>query len=557
MSVTDRGHLSIGEVLSLLQAEFPDVTISKIRFLESQGLIDPERTPSGYRKFYEPDIDRLRWILVQQRDHFLPLKVIKDRIEEAIALELPLGGSDPTEPPAGLVAPAAGAVSAGLSGSREPAFNAFTGRRGADGAARSPTDASPPPPAADTDHRAEQVLGLSVDAKAAGTPGHRAGPSRPAGPGLDRNAGSVFAPVGGGGDTGADLRDLSATSGSGHDAHPPEPLSAPADAALRSARPETAVGRGAARHEGSSSRPEVHADPAPRATARLGGGEHTQPAGPRPPALGGPVGPSMPGGLDPAEPGQEPAGSDTGPDANADSGPAGATRGGVTAGGGLDAHGELDPQAGPLGAGYADPDGSPPAANGMSEPAAEADAIGPDRPDGGSAGGGPAASVVAPQRRSQGPGRDGGAPPSGAIGPIGSGRWRATPRRSRASDVSSASFTAEELVAAVGMTLADLEELERFGLISSRPVAQGRRYGDDAVLVAGLALRFRAYGIEARHLRMFRVAVDRELALYEQIITPLTRSRGESGEVRAAEIWSELDQLGANLRDALFHRGEA
>ena len=147
--------------------------------------------------------------------------------------------------------------------------------------------------------------------------------------------------------------------------------------------------------------------------------------------------------------------------------------------------------------------------------------------------------------------------PSGAIGPIGSGRWRATPRRSRASDVSSASFTAEELVAAVGMTLADLEELERFGLISSRPVAQGRRYGDDAVLVAGLALRFRAYGIEARHLRMFRVAVDRELALYEQIITPLTRSRGESGEVRAAEIWSELDQLGANLRDALFHRGEA
>ena len=50
---TDRGHLSIGEVLSLLQAEFPDVTISKIRFLESQGLLDPERTPSGYRKFYD------------------------------------------------------------------------------------------------------------------------------------------------------------------------------------------------------------------------------------------------------------------------------------------------------------------------------------------------------------------------------------------------------------------------------------------------------------------------------------------------------------------------
>ncbi|MCU1498679.1 MAG: MerR family regulatory protein, partial [Acidimicrobiales bacterium] len=76
-------HLSIGEVLSLLQDEFPDVTISKIRFLESQGLIDPERTPSGYRKFYEYDIERLRWILVQQRENFLPLKVIKDRLGAA------------------------------------------------------------------------------------------------------------------------------------------------------------------------------------------------------------------------------------------------------------------------------------------------------------------------------------------------------------------------------------------------------------------------------------------------------------------------------------------
>lgn len=74
-------HLSIGEVLALLQDEFPDVTISKIRFLESQGLISPERTPSGYRKFYGPDIERLRWILLQQRENFLPLKVIKERLE--------------------------------------------------------------------------------------------------------------------------------------------------------------------------------------------------------------------------------------------------------------------------------------------------------------------------------------------------------------------------------------------------------------------------------------------------------------------------------------------
>ncbi len=75
-----RPHSSIGEVLSLLQNDYPDITISKIRFLESQGLLNPERTPSGYRKFHDEDIERLRWILTQQRDHFLPLKVIKDRL---------------------------------------------------------------------------------------------------------------------------------------------------------------------------------------------------------------------------------------------------------------------------------------------------------------------------------------------------------------------------------------------------------------------------------------------------------------------------------------------
>ena len=74
-------HRSIGEVLAVLKAEFPDVTISKIRFLESQGLLDPERAPSGYRKFYEADVERLRWVLEQQRDQFLPLKVIKEKLD--------------------------------------------------------------------------------------------------------------------------------------------------------------------------------------------------------------------------------------------------------------------------------------------------------------------------------------------------------------------------------------------------------------------------------------------------------------------------------------------
>jgi DNA-binding transcriptional MerR regulator len=81
--VVTRSHVSIGDVLNQLRDEFPDITISKIRFLESQGLVEPERTPSGYRKFYAADVERLRFVLRQQREHFLPLKVIKDRLDEA------------------------------------------------------------------------------------------------------------------------------------------------------------------------------------------------------------------------------------------------------------------------------------------------------------------------------------------------------------------------------------------------------------------------------------------------------------------------------------------
>ena len=75
-----RDYLSIGEVLDSLREDFPDVSISKIRFLESEGLVTPERTTKGYRKFYEQDVARLRQILTLQRDQFLPLKVIKKRL---------------------------------------------------------------------------------------------------------------------------------------------------------------------------------------------------------------------------------------------------------------------------------------------------------------------------------------------------------------------------------------------------------------------------------------------------------------------------------------------
>jgi DNA-binding transcriptional MerR regulator len=73
--------LTIGDVLAHLKVEFPDLTISKIRFLEDQGLVQPERTPSGYRKFSGGDVSRLRYVLSQQRDHYLPLRVIKDQLD--------------------------------------------------------------------------------------------------------------------------------------------------------------------------------------------------------------------------------------------------------------------------------------------------------------------------------------------------------------------------------------------------------------------------------------------------------------------------------------------
>jgi DNA-binding transcriptional MerR regulator len=75
-----RAYLGIGEVLARLQAEFPDISISKIRFLESEGLIEPVRSPSKYRKFDESDVERLRYILTAQRDEYLPLRVIKERL---------------------------------------------------------------------------------------------------------------------------------------------------------------------------------------------------------------------------------------------------------------------------------------------------------------------------------------------------------------------------------------------------------------------------------------------------------------------------------------------
>ncbi|MFI7142791.1 MerR family transcriptional regulator [Streptomyces massasporeus] len=108
-AATDRGLLSIGAVLNALRDEFPEVTISKIRFLESEGLIEPQRTPSGYRKFSAHDVERLGHVLRMQRDHYLPLRVIREHLEameRGEAVQLPVvgrqrDGVSVSEPPEG------------------------------------------------------------------------------------------------------------------------------------------------------------------------------------------------------------------------------------------------------------------------------------------------------------------------------------------------------------------------------------------------------------------------------------------------------------------------
>jgi DNA-binding transcriptional MerR regulator len=101
--------LSIGEVLGLLRPEFPDVTISKLRFLEAEGLIEPMRAPSGYRKYTRAHVERLRFVLTAQRDRYLPLRVIREQIEALDRGERVVGLAPLPSPPS---APAPPLVSA-------------------------------------------------------------------------------------------------------------------------------------------------------------------------------------------------------------------------------------------------------------------------------------------------------------------------------------------------------------------------------------------------------------------------------------------------------------
>jgi DNA-binding transcriptional MerR regulator len=352
---TDRSHLSIGEVLSLLQDEFPEVTISKIRFLESQGLLDPERTPSGYRKFYEADIDRLRWILRQQKEHFLPLKVIKDRLDEAGRVRTAPTAARPTADPAHDIAP-------------------------------DPEAAPEPALAAATAHAA----------------------------GGRRNGLSALA---------LDDRPLRAEAYAPEaDAGPPAAPSAPS-AREAPARPGGA-GAGAGRGAPSTSRRDV-----------------------------------------------------------------------------------------------ADVIEAPPAARRASD----------DDP-----------TVVLARSEGRRAAR---------------ARSAWTERGEPAGGAPPVSLTADELIQASGLSARAVRELEGYGLLESHVVGDTSYYDADALTIARTAAGFLEHGIEARHIRSYKVAVEREAGLFEQIVLPLLKQRNPDARRKADQTVAELVRLGDEMRRVLLRRG--
>jgi len=375
--VTSRTYLSIGDVLTLLREEFPDVTISKIRFLESQGLVNPERSPSGYRKFFEHDVERLRWVLRQQREHFLPLKVIRDRLADG---DLDDAGSD-----------------VGNGKPSEPAY------------------------------------------VTAGTPAAALVPEQP---------------------TKADQEAMARIL---------------EDASRRAARlPEDVQARRGLQvvAEGET------AAPAAMEHGREGAGSAAPPA--RTPAA-------------------QPASS-----ARAD-GPraAGAPRGAATKGSGRANGTALPPRA---------------------ETSAPASGTGP---------------APAEAKARKGAAQAAGKTPAGG-----------TPGVSGM--VTGASLSLEELCAASGLSAEEVAGLEGFGLIDCVAVAGIATYDEDALTVANLAAAFRAFGIEPRHLRLYRNAVEREMGLIEQVVIPLLRQRNPESRQKAVEGAEELAALGQSMRATLL-----
>jgi DNA-binding transcriptional MerR regulator len=470
-----RSYLSIGDVLTLLRQEFPDITISKIRFLESQGLVNPERTPSGYRKFYEHDVERLRWVLRQQREHFLPLKVIKDRLDDGtvdVDVDVDADADADRDADAGANADAGGSTAAktkrGKAAEAEPAAST---------------------PAAG-DHHDDPVL---VGPRARSEVRNEPVPAHPAGdPSLSLVGEGTGLPGMGPVDVPPESDDqmASATRGSG------APSNAPTRATSTS-------------HRRASERSPV-LELVDDGSVGRGRGAAKDPAnGRREPPLGVMA---------------------TGPAAT-----------GPTA-------------AGPTMAGVASTStsstGSAARRSRSASPAAGAGT--PGTP--GEAAGEAAGETPGPEPSDRGP-----VTPSARTGSPAKATGRSAERGSEppvatgaSSRPAGQSFSAEELCAASGLDVEILRQLQEFGLVASSTVAGVEHFNEEAMIVATVAARLTRFGIEPRHLRLYKNAADREAGFVEQVVLPLVRQRNPEARARAHETAEELTQLGQQLRSSLL-----
>ena len=440
--------LSIGEVLAVLTEEFPDVTISKIRFLESQGLVEPERNASGYRQFRDADIERLRWILRQQRDHFLPLKVIRRALEKGVDVIDAGAGDQPTLWTA--VAEAAAAEEVDRKRAETVDSEASEARRSAAQSASHPT---------------------------------RAGANRAAGSGsVRRRAKAQDAPR----------------------------YSSPADlvAALQESPQEVA---------------ESSDDDGPEPA--LANSTDTNPDDPKS-ADTNPTD-ANPADTNPADP--EPADTNSGD-----------TKSGDTA--------TPDPAAIALGA------GSDPETASDSERSISAGTRATSTPAGKSGGSEPDPARGARSRRADSPrstaesgGEQNGA---GETAPSGAGSQQGASTKDR--EAAMRQLSRDELVDEVGITEETLDALEEFGLLAPIDVAGEAVYTGREIEIARLAKRGADLGLTPRHLRIYKVAADREAGLLEQVAMPLLKQRNPASRARAAETVTELADLGASLHAALL-----
>ncbi len=445
--MNERSYLSIGDVLTLLQEEFPDVTISKIRFLESRGLLVPERTASGYRKFYEHDVERLRWILRQQRENFLPLKVIKGRLE----------GLPATEPAVLFDVGQRAEIGPPPNGSQEP-VELTSSERGDDQLETVSVAVAAGPSTKESEvTTAPGAEATSLVSTTPRRPAHAAGVviPRPV-------ASSGFLPRSGN----------------------PAGAILPVAPSLRPSSPSVAGSPSSPRAPGS---PSVAGSPVAAGATGVEGGRQAS-----------------------ASPGAR----------TASSGPEGAGDAGLGA------------------AVYHQETGSP------AHPIAAGSVTAPGRPDEPRSGASSAGGVSVP---GQAPISESAAPLPPPVPPASSPS--VGPGDAGAGELAEGSLTAAELAEATGLTVAAVDELEAFGLIESRSMAGVTCYDESAVLVAHVAAGFAKFGVEARHLRIFKHAAERQASLYSQIVMPLLRQRNPVARKRAAEDLGRLTELGASLQE--------